>query len=449
MVSRLLEARRSLVSNTLFSAITSGITFLSQSVFFVVLGRVLAVDEFGTLGLAMTTAGLISLIPSYGFDLLVIREIAQESYEKDVVVTNVLISKTLLSVIAILVLCCYVRWSNVPLGAPLVFLMFGIADICWSFTRFLNSVLKADENFSTETLVVTVQSVTQLLLTVFCYLVFGVSVVQIAFLTLASRLLGLLVSIFSLMDCGNMWSGSVRRFVPDMSLVWHFTRLASPFALQAILGNLYFQVDTVLLAELLDTTHVGYYQAAMRLVTAFMRIPGILMSAFYPRLARSLTEQVDGQSSLSVGRTMIHLLFVAGTGLTATFSLGSRAIITGLYGSRMELAVPIMFILSFVFVVRFVASGYGLVLISCHYQWVQLVGATVALIVNIALNLALVPRYGVVAAAFSSLVTNMVILFLYGVFVRRIFGSNLLSNITSTVVEVMGRGLRIVGRLWK
>jgi O-antigen/teichoic acid export membrane protein len=432
----------SLVSNTFFSTITSGVTFLSQSAFFIILGRILNVDEFGTIGLAITTAGLISLISSYGFDMFVVREIAQKNHKRQVLVKNIIVSKLVLSIVALVLLWVYAHWSASEVN-PTVFMIFGIADICWSFTRFLNSVLKADENFALETLVITIQSVVQFSMVLFFYYVLSITIIQVALIILVSRIIGLLISIYPLINWKKVWNISLVKLFLNLNLAWHFTQLAFPFALQAIFGNLYFQIDSILLAELLNTTNVGYYQASMRFVTAFMRIPGILMSAFYPRVARSFTENIADQPDLSTSRTLIHFLFIIGVGLTLIFSLGARPIIIGLYGEKMEPAVPILFVLSFIFVVRFVASGYGLILISCYHQWVQLLGSIIALIVSIVLNLLLVPGYGVIAAALASLITNMAILLIYGIFILRILKTSLLDNMGATVTRAVNYVLQI------
>jgi len=432
-ISRLLK-HESLASNIIFSIITSGMTFLSQTVLFIVLGQILSVEQFGTVGLAMTVANMVALLPNYGFDLFVIREIAQGSCTREDAILNITLDKAFLASMAIVLLALYTQLSG-SVSQPVVFVIFGLSAICWSFTRFLNSVLKAEENFVTEAFVTTLQSVVQLLLISVSYFVIGPSVLLVAWLTLFSRIIGLSISILPLIHEQSSKDGGGPR--PNLSLAWSFMKRASPFALQSALGTVYFQSDTILIGELLDVTSVGYYQAGIRLVTAFMRVPNILMSAFYPRIARSLSGYDTNSLGLSASRLLIHFLLLCGIVLTLLFGIGASPIIIAFYGEKMAPGIPVLRILSLLFVVRFVASGYGLVLISCHRQRVQLLGTCVAVVVNVGLNFLLIPRYGFAVAAWTNLFTNFLILCIYATFIRKILKTVLLRGVPSSARQVV------------
>jgi O-antigen/teichoic acid export membrane protein len=427
--------RRSLARNTFFSAFTSGVTFLSSSILFILLGRTLDIEQFGTIGLAMAVSTMVALLPSYGFDLFVIRELAQGTYSSKKVIGNIVIVKLLWALIALICLQLYIHRSVSQYSS--VFWLFGLAAILLSFTKFFNSVLKAHEDFYTETMATTIQSLVQFFLIVSAILLFEFSVMQVGWLVLLSRIVALLFSVQALLKDELSLSDVSSWYGFDVSVAWRLTRSAFPFALQTILGTIYFQSDTIIISELLDTINVGYYQAGGRLVTSFMRVANVLMSAFYPRVAQSLAGSIEGKVNLSVSRLFMHFMLSVGGILTLFFFGGAKSIILVLYGEKMAPAIPVLRVLGLVFVVRFVAGGYGLILISCHRQIIQLLGAIIAVITNITLNLVLVPRYGVVAAAWANTLTNIVVLGIYLVFIRKTLGTLMLRGFVSSMVYVL------------
>jgi O-antigen/teichoic acid export membrane protein len=396
------------------------VTFLSGTVLFVILGRVLDVKDFGTVCLAMTISATIALLPGYGFELFTIRELSQGVYDRKEFVSNVIIVKFALTLVSIGCLRLYITGSR-SAQEPEVFWLVGIAAIFLTFTNFFNALQKAHEDFCTEALANIIQCVLLVGALVIIAGVFRLSTIQIAWLILLSRVASLVFSAWSFWKQNGLSRLIWFRF--DYLVVWKIVVQAFPFALQAILGRLYFQVDTIIIGELLDATQAGYYQAGMRLLTAFMLIPSILMSAFYPRIAQSFAGSINEEIDFSTSRLLIYFLAFSGSILTIVFSLGASPIIMILYTAKMSPAIPVLRVLSLVFVVRFVAGGYGLILISSRHQRIQLIGAAIALVVNVGLNLFLVPRYGFIAAAWTSVITNVVVLAVYLTFTRKEIGT--------------------------
>lgn len=420
--------RKSLSRNTIFSAITSFMIFLSWSVLFIVLGRTLSVKDFGIVGLAMAVGTLLALLPSYGFDLLIIRELVQGTYRHNDIVGNIIIIKLILALVSFVFLQLYINLSA-SAEQPAVFWLIALSTTVLSFSNFFTAMFKSDEDFHTETLVVTVQALSQLFLITFVAIMWGISAAQASFLILMSNTAGLLIAIWA------FWGKSRAAGIPFVlsfngPMAWHLTKQAFPFAIQNFLGVAYFQSDTIAIGELLNVTSVGYYQAAMRFITGIMRVPMIMINAFYPRIAQSFASKKD-EADLSTSRLLIHFMIWIGSLLTIFFFVTAAPLITLLYTEKMTPAIPALQILSFVLVIRFVASGYGIILTSCHRQFTQVVGAAVGVVTNVGLNMLLIPTYGFIAAAWVSVITNAVILLMYAIFVKRALGTFLLKGLVS------------------
>jgi O-antigen/teichoic acid export membrane protein len=404
-------------------------TFLSWSVLFIVLGRTLSLDDFGLIGFALAVGTLLALIPTYGFDLLIIRELSQRAYKVADIFGSIIFLKFVLTVISFFLLQLYIIYGSVSADEPLVFRLIWLSTAVLTYSNFFISIFKAEEDFETETLVVTFQTLCLLMLLTIVVSFELISATRAAWLILISNILGLLIAIVIFW---KRFNSSKKPLIMNVNklFVRKITKQGFPFAIQNFLGVAYFQFDIVLIGELLNVASVGYYQAAMRLITGFMRIPMIMINAFYPRIAQSFgarKEYVD----LSTSHTLVHFMTWVGGLLTILFLVTAAPLITLLYTQKMTPAIPILRILSIVLVTRFIASGYGIILTSCHRQINQLMGAIVAVVINLSLNFLLIPTHGFLAAAWVSVITNAILLLLYAIFIKRALGTFLMNGLIS------------------
>jgi len=413
IIDKLFTSKKTLTRDVFFTATTSGITLIFSIVFFSLLGHQLPVDQFGVMGLALTASNLLSLLPTYGFDLFIIRELVQEKYNIQDVFWSIVCVKFLLSILTLFLLYSYAM-ASAAVTDVYSFMLFGVAAILLSFTAFLNSVNKAAEHFYVETAVTILQSLTQVLgILVIAYWT-DLGVAHVAWVVVFSRLLGLLMSIkffLQLSPAPNL--PGMTYLSPTLSQMWKMVEQAFPFAVHSIAGALYFQIDTLLVAEMATPASIGYYQASMRLITPLMALPILLISAFFPRVASEFADELRVAQNGRTGHMLMHILGISGVLITMFMGIGAPVIITLVYGVKMSPAIPILQVLSLVVLVRFVASGYGLILISSGRQSVQAVSAVIALFINIALNVFLIPCFDAIGAAFTSVITNLVILTIY------------------------------------
>jgi O-antigen/teichoic acid export membrane protein len=199
---------------------------------------------------------------------------------------------------------------------------------------------------------------------------------------------------------------------PRASVVWRTLKDGFPFGLQVILATLYYQVDTMIVAEMLDVGMVGYYQASARLVLAVLPFAMLFINTFYPRLAGSYNSKT-GDVECRSATAMMGILTVFGLVGTMVLGLFARFWILTIYGPKMLSSVAVLQILSLVLLIRSVAGGLGIVLIARRRQVVLVWAAGVATVVNVALNVLFIPRAGILACAWVNVFTNCIMLCIY------------------------------------
>lgn len=171
------------------------------------------------------------------------------------------------------------------------------------------------------------------------------------------------------------------------------------------MGLLNFNFDTLLIGFLLGLTDVGLYTAAYKPVTTLLQVPLTYFSGVFPVLARAW--QQGPEMLRPIAERSLHwcclLAIPAGVGGT----LLAGPIIQMLFGSAYaDSALPFSILIwSGVLVV--VRGTYRHGLIAAGFQKLELQNGIASSIVNVGLNVLLIPRFGMVAAACVTVIADL------------------------------------------
>jgi O-antigen/teichoic acid export membrane protein len=183
-------------------------------------------------------------------------------------------------------------------------------------------------------------------------------------------------------------------------------RMALPIGIASLLASLYFTIDQVLLGWLVPSRDLGHYAAAVKLLSLLVMVPGILMVAAMPGLARSSTDR----AALSrFAGTLAHWLAVTALPLAVGLLVFARPAIDLAFGRAYAPAVPLLRILMAAGIVTLASNILGNALMSLAVIRVMLVFNVISLALNVAGNIVLAPRYGVTASAWLTLACELLV----------------------------------------
>ena len=410
-------ARGAIGSNSLLSFVSLTAQFFSNVVLVIILARLVDVSTLGEILYATVFANIIVVLASYGFDNLVVREISQDRYGIVEITSNLLIAKLVLTAALALLVGVLIEVMRVPLRNPTSLWFYVSASLVHSLANTLNALRKGKNDFATEMKVSLSYAGVSLVGTLLAVYFWGATTLLVGQVRLLSRVISLVLAVvifFRKLSGSNFGSHSWR---PRLGVVKELFVVGFPFALQAILGTAYFQLDILVLGALKTATDVGYYQAPMQVVSAIMLLPSAVIQAYYPPLAKRLSN-LDA-AGMSLVKQMIGVLAMLGFCLTATFGLGASFLVILLYGAKMQPSIAVMRILSLVFIVRSVAGGLGIGLISVGWQRAQVFAGFVAVVGSLVLNSLLIPTGGFVSVAWVNLITNLVVLCIYALWWKK------------------------------
>lgn len=188
----------------------------------------------------------------------------------------------------------------------------------------------------------------------------------------------------------------------DRALFRRWLRLAFPFALGAFLTNLYFRADVPILQHFKPFHEVGWYQFAYKPFESLQFVPLAVQAVAYPLLGVYFR---DARHRLGIAYArFFKILVVLGWPLTVgTF------VLAGPVGRLFQLypeSIPALRILALAIVFLFANSAFTAMLYAVDRQDLFAWATGVAVVVNVGLNLAFIPRYGYLAASAITVVTE-------------------------------------------
>lgn len=164
-----------------------------------------------------------------------------------------------------------------------------------------------------------------------------------------------------------------------------------------IFGQLNYRFDQVLVTQFSGTIETGYYSIAVLMAEKLSHITNSIQLVIFPRVSSSTEEEANRITTTACR----HALFWVGVGGVALFAM-SRFLVRILYGraflpALVPLAwlIPGIFLLSYWKILTVDLSGR-------NRRASVTVASGIAAAVNTGLNFLLIPRYGMLGAAWSS-----------------------------------------------
>jgi O-antigen/teichoic acid export membrane protein len=184
-------------------------------------------------------------------------------------------------------------------------------------------------------------------------------------------------------------------------------RIGIPFAIASLLYLSYTQIDQVLVFEIAGQKAAGLYGAASKVFDRALVIPGSILATMFPMIAAAYRDDVVRMRALV--QTAVEVLLVATLPFVSLVAVIAGPLMRLLFGEAFASAGPALSVLMIVFAISSFSYVAGDLVIVLRLQRRYIIYATVGLIVNVALNLLLIPTYGFIAAAWVCLFTEALV----------------------------------------
>ncbi len=196
-----------------------------------------------------------------------------------------------------------------------------------------------------------------------------------------------------------------------------FLRASLVLGVGLAISQVYFRIDTVLLAVLRPSREVGLYGAAYK----FVELSEVFLAAAVLTLVPALTSLAARSDPrfIPMARRGFEMLAAITAPVALVMLLAPEELLRFTAGSKYEAAAGALQILALYPIVAGTNSLLWRMLIAAHLERILLICAVSILSLNVALNLVLIPIWGYKAAAATSVASEAVSLALSLWFVRR------------------------------
>lgn len=184
-----------------------------------------------------------------------------------------------------------------------------------------------------------------------------------------------------------------------------------PYAMSAAMYTVYFTVDSAIITAFRRTVEVGQYKAAYMWLAAATAVPAAINNDMLrARLAASKDDPHGQMRALRLARDGS---FLFGAAASLLIYLVAPVAMRRLFGPGFSMAADVVKVLALAALPMYLSSWAANALVGLGR--VKAVFGTQAVLcaLNIAFNLAFVPRYGITAAAYVTFGTEVVGLILY------------------------------------
>jgi O-antigen/teichoic acid export membrane protein len=391
----------------------------------VLLTKYLGLEGFGVWSLVQAIPGMLLVLTDMGMNTIMLRAIARDKTQERDLLQRVLSLKFFLApvyVFAVYLMALGSGHNRYVVYLTTLYALAIVANLCGDS---LIAVWRAHERFGLEAKITFARDV-------------AISSLLIAVTALGWGLEGLIaVSILHGLVVSTVL---LRRYLKQKPLSWvvcsprdYLTeiRSATPFAVYGMLSPLSAGIALVMLGWLSDLSSVGVYNAAFRVVVFLYFIPNALQRTLLPRLSLQYrSSRVDYPETFDKALRLVLLISIpAAVGLTLT----AQDVVALLFADQYAISGPVLALLALSVPVYYVRVVMNAGLYAANREKLSLLVVAAVTAVNGLLNWLLIPRFGCVGAALSTVTVEGTLCCAFGCLMAKDYAFKRVLGFTSKV----------------
>lgn len=346
-----------------------------------------------------------SIFLDLGYNTLLIREVARDKAKADKFVSNILSFRAISALIVSVFIVLTINLMGYPSDTKNVVYLFAVYIFLESFSVVYKMIFRAFERMEYEAAITIVSNILRVSLAI-VVIHLGYGLIGMGLVFIFTNILDLLIST---VVCERKFVRSKTEL--DFSFFKETIKIALPLSMIGLFATVFVRADTILLSIMKGDAVVGWYYAAYNLVLGLRVIPMLLISALLPTLSYFY---ITSRSSLKVAyEKYFRYVFILGLPTTMGATLLSDKIILFVYGPEFTNSIIALQILAWDILLIFLYTILGGFLISINRQNQMAIAAAITAVVNVILNLILIPYFSYVGAAIATVGSEAILFGIY------------------------------------
>lgn len=360
--------------------------------------RYLGPSQFGLFSYAAAFAALFSSIAKLGLDSIVVRDLVRHPEQCDVYLGTAFWLKLMGAVLMLVIIGIAVQFTSSDATTKLYIFIIASGSVFQAFEV-------VDFYFQSKVLskFVSICKVTQLVISSLIKLYLMLVQAELFWFVIVSLIDQMTLALTLLLVCRYK---KVNNFFCHFNgaIAKNLLKNSWPLILSGIVVMIYMRIDQIMIKEMLGERAIGLYSAAVRLSEVWYFVPTLITNSLFPSIinAKKISEELY---LIRLRKLFTFLIWISVA--TAVFvTLLCQWLITLLYGSSYQDAGQVLMIHTWggIFVALGVASGSWFV--GENLQKYSFYRTASGAFLNIFLNFALIPKYGISGAAISTVISQ-------------------------------------------
>lgn len=174
-----------------------------------------------------------------------------------------------------------------------------------------------------------------------------------------------------------------------------------PLIFSAILVSIYMKIDQVMIGTILGQKALGIYSTVVQLSEGFYFIPIVIVTSLFPAIISF--RNTDPERYKIRLQNLYDLMVILSLAIAIGMSLCSEWIYSMVYKAEYQSGAAVLIVHVWAGIFVFLGSASGQYLIAEGYTGISLIRTSAGAVVNIVLNLILLPKMGIIGAAWATL----------------------------------------------
>ena len=370
-----------------------GVSFLVNAY----IARYLGPANFGILNYTISFVGLFSFIATFGIDSVVSREIVKNHDLKSEIIGTSFYLKIIggiLSVIMIFTVSYFTTKDQMLLG---LIWMFSLTYIFQAFNIIV--IYFHSQVLSIYSMMIIIgASLVSTILKIFLIFFHAGIIWLLAIYTLETVVVAIgFILIF-------IYKGhKLREWIFKKEVAFMILKDSWPLMLSSVAIGIYMKIDQVMIKNMIGNEQAGIYAVAVKLSEVWYFIPSVICASVFPAIIKSLI--VSKEFFESRLKKLYSLMFWIAFLIASFITIFSYPIVKILFGNSYLRAVTTTQIYVWAGISVSLGIVVGQYLLAQNLTRISFYTTIIGAIVNVLMNIILIPRVGINGAAFATLIS--------------------------------------------
>ncbi len=364
--------------------------------------RYLGPSRYGLLTYASSFTGLFVIFASFGIDNILSRELISNPEKREELLGSGFIIKVIgaifsLTLIAITMLFIKADWLTnlLILISAFSFItnIFGIIDI------YFQSQVLAKKTVKIQIISLIITSILKLL-----FILLKLGLVYFAVIYVIDGLIIAIGLIFAYKKTGF----GISKWKFNKKIIYSLLLNSWPLMLSGIAFTIYMKIDQVMIKNMIGNESSGLYAIAVKLSEFWYFIPTIICESLFTAIINARNTNLDIYKKRL--KNLFLMLIIISIGIALLITVFSKLIIATLFGKAYMGTLIVLRTYVWSSIPIFLQIALGNYLVSENLVKIELWSTIGGAVLNVVLNIFLIPKYGIEGAAIATLISYTYVL---------------------------------------